>query len=230
MSEILLVGSSGKLGSEIRSLGEKSKIRFSGFITRHNPNDFKSLAPKSSVIIDVSTPDSAVEYMKQLLAANQTRPLVIGSTGWTDAQKKTIDEYSKLSPVVIAPNFSVTVTILNAVLDFLSRKLDKNEYSTTIHDLHHSKKRDAPSGTAKLLAATMKANGFEPEITSERTGDAVGTHEVAFESEDELLLICHEAKDRTIFARGAILAAQWCGGQQMPGIYSMADVLSVKNF
>ena len=178
------------------------------------------------VAIDFSQADSIDEVCRA--ASHHRKSLVIGTTGHSQQQRKTIEETANSVPIVLASNFSVGVN----VLFWLTRKaveLLGSDFNPEIVETHHKMKKDAPSGTAKTLAEILKAaQKMQRKIPIEsiREGDVVGEHNVVFSGPDERVELTHRAASREIFARGALRAAKWIINKP-PGLYSMQDVLGL---
>ncbi len=195
-------------------------------------------------IIDFTFPEvtlSVCEY-----ASGKGKAMVIGSTGFTEEQRKTIETLSRKIPVVLSPNMSIGVNVLLKIISQVAGLLDEG-YDAEIVEAHHRLKKDAPSGTALALAqAVAKGRGVrldthacyerhgiigvrpvgEIGIQTVRAGDIVGEHTVMFAGPGERIEIAHKAHSRENFARGAIKAAGWVMGKG-PGLYSMMDVLDI---
>ena len=173
-------------------------------------------------------------------------PVVIGTTGHSEEEKKAIAKALESVPATWAGNYSLGVNLLFYLTQKASEILP-NDYDAEVIEMHHRFKKDAPSGTAENLLERIKAaeqraghelvHGREG-ITGERTdreigvhslrgGDVVGDHTVVFSALGERLELTHKASDRMIFARGAIHAGEWLVSQE-PGIYHMQDVLGLK--
>ena len=171
---------------------------------------------------------------------NHRIPIVSGTTGWQDKmveiRNRCLDEGQSF---FYASNFSIGVNIFFAMNKRLAELLNQyNTYSTEIEEIHHVRKLDAPSGTAislaeDILSVQKKYKKWELDgtgddvltIHSERVGDAPGTHKVKFESRDDLIQITHESKNRTGFAYGAVLAAEFLVGKT--GLFTMKDLLNL---
>jgi 4-hydroxy-tetrahydrodipicolinate reductase len=173
-------------------------------------------------------------------------PIVIGTTGHSEEEKKVILKSLKSVPVAWAGNYSLGVNLLFYLTQRASEILP-NDYDVEVTEMHHRFKKDAPSGTAENLidrikTASTRANhkllhgreGIIGERTereigvhSLRGGDVVGDHTVMFATPGERLELTHKASDRIIFARGAIHAGEWLINQK-PGLYNMQDVLGLK--
>jgi len=178
------------------------------------------------VAIDFSNADAITEV--SAAALQHRKPLVIGTTGHSQEQRRLIEETAQSLPVVFASNFSIGVN----VLFWLTRKAAEQlggDFDAEVIETHHKMKKDAPSGTAKTLAEVLKATKktqTEIPIQSIREGDVVGEHTVIFRGPSERLELTHRAGSREIFARGALRAAKWIVNQP-PGLYSMQDVLGM---
>ncbi|MBP7274750.1 MAG: 4-hydroxy-tetrahydrodipicolinate reductase [Kiritimatiellae bacterium] len=175
-------------------------------------------------------------------------PMVIGTTGLTKDEQLTIEEASRQIPIVMAPNMSLGVNLLQALIEDAARALKGKGYDVEIVERHHRMKKDAPSGTALALGQAV-AKGFEwrldqvaahgrsgvssdvrPEqqigFHAVRGGDFVGDHTVVFAGTGECIEFSHRATSRDTFAMGALRAAEWVVGRE-PGLYRMRDVLGL---
>ena len=189
------------------------------------------------VIIDFSNPanlDMICDYVSKT-----KKPVVFATTGYTDQQLKKIDELSKTAPVLRSANFSLGVILLNRLVKEVTPIL-KDSFDIEVIEAHHNKKKDAPSGTAKLLIKSIvDETGFkvnegrsgicpreknEVGVSAIRGGTIVGEHEVMYCGEDEVLTLKHSAYSKKIFATGAIKAAKWLCNKPA-GFYDMDDVL-----
>lgn len=216
---LLLVGY-GKMGRLVEQLALEQGIAVAGRVDE----DGAGWAP-ADVAIDFTTADALRENFPRYLEAQL--PVVIGTTGWSAdaAGYRQKAERAGLG-VVASANFSVGVNLVEMLVAEAARLLQPHEqFGTWIHELHHSAKRDAPSGTALLLRDAMTRAGFDRPIdmASTRAGMIPGTHTVGFDGPSDTIEITHRARDRRGFASGALLAARWLSGRR--GWYSMADVL-----
>ena len=199
------------------------------------------------VVIDFTAPLASVELART--AAERGGPaLVIGSTGFSAGQVDAIEAAASRIAVVRAGNFSLGVNMLMGLVRQAARALGPNAYDIEVFEAHHRRKVDAPSGTALMLGeAAATGRGVDLEHVSRRTRDGitgerpegeidfstmrgggiVGEHSVVFAAEDEILTLSHSARDRGLFARGAVAAAHWVAGRP-PGHYDMQDVLELK--
>lgn len=238
--KIALIGY-GKMGKAIEEIAMKNGHEVVLKITSQNILDFNiENLQKADVAIEFTNPHSAVDNLKKCFDANI--PVVCGSTGWLD-QWQEIENYCTKKndgSLLFASNFSVGVNIffeLNKKLAALMN--NRREYNISIEEIHHTQKKDAPSGTAITLAEGIlnnnqnkekwvlgeKANNAELSITSKRIDPAPGTHIINYNSLIDSIEIKHTAHSRVGFASGAVLAAEFLKGKK--GIYGMKDVLSI---
>jgi len=222
---VLLIGVAGRMGTTVLDLGENdSKIEI---VAQCDVGDPIEPAMKNcDVAIDFSHADAITEICRAAL--RHRKSLVIGTTGHSQHQRRTIEEAVQAVPIVLASNFSVGVN----VLFWLTRKAAEllgADFNVEIVETHHKMKKDAPSGTAKTLAEILKAaqkTKADIAIESIREGEVVGEHNVIFSGPGERLELTHRAVSREIFARGALRAAKWIRGKP-PSLYSMQDVLGL---
>jgi 4-hydroxy-tetrahydrodipicolinate reductase len=131
--------------------------------------------------------------------------------------------------VVAAPNFSAGVVLFDAIVAYAAKLVaGQPEFAAWIHEAHHGMKKDAPSGTAIQLKRSMETAGYSRpiDVSSTRAGYIPGVHTIGFDGPAESITLSHSARDRTAFARGALLAARWIQGKR--GWYTMHDVLGVR--
>ena len=193
------------------------------------------------VIIDFSNPanlDMICDYVSKT-----KKPVVFATTGYTEEQLKKIDDLSKVAPVLRSANFSLGVILLNRLVKEVTPIL-KDQFDIEVIEAHHNKKKDAPSGTAKMLVSSIvDATGFkvtegrsgycprtheEIGVSAVRGGTIVGEHDVMYCGDDEIITLKHSASSKKIFAIGAIKAARWLVGKPN-GYYDMEDVLFGSN-
>ena len=181
----------------------------------------------------LGAPDVAIEFTEPSAAAANVLacaragvPVVVGTTGWYDKLDSVIADVRRLDGTMFwAPNFSVGVAVLAAAIRAASAAL-RGVPGFDIHlvETHHAAKKDKPSGTAASLAKVAESGlGREIPITSVRTGHVPGTHELVIDAPFEQLRLVHEARDRRVFADGALSAAEWLQGKK--GVFTMSDVL-----
>ena len=150
---------------------------------------------------------------------------MVGTTGWYDALPMITETANEEGATLLwAPNFSVGVTLFVELARRAAEIMSRSDFSAAMVETHHSAKKDAPSGTALAIAKAMEGSLGKPlPVTSVRTGSVTGTHEINFDGPFEQITMRHEARDRRVFADGALRAAQWLKGRK--GVYTMRDVL-----
>jgi|SRR5215467_1644748 len=222
---VLLIGAAGRMGKTVLELSENDpEVEIAGQCDLGDAID--ASMKNCDVAIDFSHATAVDEICRASL--HYRKPLVIGTTGHSQEQLTIIKEAAHSVPVVFASNFSVGVN----VLFWLTRKgaeLLGADFIPEIIETHHKTKKDAPSGTARMLGEILKtADKTDREILvrSIREGDVVGEHTVLFNGSGEQLELTHRAASREIFARGALRAAKWIT-QKQPALYSMQDVLGL---
>ncbi len=179
------------------------------------------------VAIDFTSPDAVMGNVPVL--ARRKINIVLGTTGWSEHEaelRKIVAEAG--SGIVAAPNFSTGVVLFEAMVTQAATLFARqSEFGAFLHEAHHATKTDAPSGTALLLKRSMEQAGFARpiDVSSTRAGYIPGTHTVGFDGPAETITLTHAARDRTAFARGALIAAQWIKGKR--GWYTMKDVLGL---
>lgn len=209
-------------------------------------SDIESAIKKTEAIIDFSSPASTMKLAEKV--ATLPISLVIGTTGLTDDQKKTLHQYATCGcKIVQAPNMSVGVNLLFALTEQVTKILG-DDYDIEIVEMHHNKKKDAPSGTAERLgeiAAEAAGLNYRTDtrhgrvgLVGERTkreigmhslrgGDVVGDHTVIFATGGERIELTHKASSRETFAKGALRAVHFLTDAK-PGFYDMQDVLGLR--
>jgi len=176
------------------------------------------------VAFELTTPEAAPGNVERLVELGV--PTVCGTTGWDPAAAR--ERAAAVGvPLLVAPNFSVGVAVLKAAVAGAAHRLaGMPDFAAGIVERHHAKKLDSPSGTAKLLAATVaEALGTKPAIVSLRHGGQPGEHRVIFEGADEEIELVHRARSRRAFALGAALAGEWLAAERPPGPLSSDDFL-----
>ncbi len=176
----------------------------------------------SDCLIDFTTPESTLENLKTCVANNIG--IVIGTTGLTEDAVKQIKEASETIPVVYSGNMSTGVNILFKLTQILSA-LAPDTYKAKVTEAHHIHKKDAPSGTAKMIENFVDAgvSRTRTETDSIREGEIIGDHTLVFESDQDIITISHHAKSRDIFAIGSIIGAKFLQDKQQ-GLFTMQDV------
>ncbi|MDD5361801.1 MAG: dihydrodipicolinate reductase C-terminal domain-containing protein [Ignavibacteria bacterium] len=215
----------GKMGREIETVLNSRGHECIGIIT--DSGKLNSSAYTDAVCIEFTTPDAFRSNYKMI--ADNFRAAVAGTTGWLDILgdvKKYFREKNKT--LIYASNFSIGVNMFFKINE-LSAKLISSlaEYDSYILELHHSRKLDSPSGTAKTIGSILKeVLGKEVDIQSIRSGNIPGIHETGFESDVDRIILRHEAFSRKGFAEGAVTAAEWTS--ELKGVFEFREILEKK--
>jgi len=265
-SKIMLVGAAGRMGERILRLSENEDSIDIAFCVEHKGNRaigsdvgeffgmkkngvlFKELTKEDvlacDLILDFSFHTQFGTILK--LAGETKTPLVSGTTGLSETDRDAMARVAETIPLLYATNMSLGVNILFATLKKLSKMT--TDFDAEIVEMHHSMKKDAPSGTAVTLGeiiaeergadfkdvATFGRSGITGErekgtigFHALRGGSVTGEHTVIFESDEERIELAHKAHTRNTFAKGAIVAAKWLLHKNEPGLFSMSDVLNL---
>lgn len=263
MTKIVISGAAGRMGRAIVALArDNAELQIVGAIEPNGQpdigkdagaiagvaplgvalsSDLAALISLADVVVDFSEKANALASVE--IARRARKGMVIGTTGFTEDDVARIKSAAKDIPILLSPNMSVGVNLLFRLVAETARKL--KGYDIEIIEIHHNRKKDAPSGTAKKLAqVAAQATGTdlsrdavygregivgerktgEIGILAARGGDVVGEHTVIFAGPGERVELTHRAHSRNTFAAGALRAAQFVA-QAPPGFYSMADVL-----
>lgn len=229
-----ILGATGRVGLEIAGLLQ------SGFSTRGDYLELSDAVANSKkmtsvegvpvrllhepelepvhVWIDFSQPQATLGLLEKI----QT-PIVIGTTGFSQGESARIQEYSKKYPVLLSSNMSPGMNLVLSLLQSVPIPPSLG-FDVAVEETHHVKKKDAPSGTALSIIKTLEETGQENiQVNSIRAGSVKGVHKISFIGQDEEFSIEHRVFNRTVFARGALLAAHFLV-KQKPGLYSMEDL------
>jgi 4-hydroxy-tetrahydrodipicolinate reductase len=266
MVKVVVTGAAGRMGTQIvRLVAGDEGLKLTGAVERpgHAGQDAGALAglpplgvavaeelaaaiAGADVVIDFTSHEASARNAE--VCAEKGVALVIGSTGFTPEAKARVAAAARKVPIVLSPNMSVGVNVLFELVRQAAKTLG-DAYDVEIVEIHHKRKRDAPSGTAVALgevaaraldrdpadALAYTRHGILGErppwqigIQTLRGGDVVGEHTVFFCGEGERLELTHRATSREQFARGAVRAAHWIAGKPA-GLYDMADVLGLRS-
>ena len=239
--KIAILGAAGRMGRKLCELAPEAGLEVVARVDVAEGFD-KEWPAGTEGVVDFSHHSALPPAIAK--AAEQGIPYVIGTTGVTAEEQKTVDAAAKRIPVVQSGNYSLGVNLLLALVKRAATVLGP-EYDIEITEMHHRHKKDAPSGTALMLAKSAAAGrGASQEFSYGRFGDTgerprgeiaihalrggsvVGDHTVMFAGELERVELTHKAQDRAAFAAGALKALSWANGKT-PGIYTMQDVLAL---
>jgi len=224
--KLALIGC-GAMGQLVTSLarkgGDEIGVVFSSSNTGQTVEEFSAHLKDHDAAIDFSIADAVLKNVEACARARV--PLVEGTTGWSqpDRAKQLVTEYD--SALVYGANFSVGMNIFYRIVQTATDCFAKiDQYTPFIEEAHHSRKRDAPSGTALRLSELMlERYQRDIPIASTRAGYIPGTHRVGFDSEADQVLLTHAARSRQGFASGALLAAHWIVGRK--GVFEFGEVI-----
>jgi len=238
--KVALIGS-GKMGKTIESLSTEMGFQVVEKFSSLNPF-LESSSVNADVLIEFSVPELAIKHIEH--AHKLGLPIVVGTTGWyqkfEQVKNSTIESNGSL---FYASNFSVGVNLFFQVNTLLAKLMNQNsQYSASMLEIHHTEKKDAPSGTAitlanqiienhnnyanwNLISSNIDTSASELPIEAIREPHVPGTHVIKWESEIDFIEIKHEAKSRLGFAQGAVYAAKFLVGKK--GVYSMNDLLKL---
>ena len=214
------------MGRLVEALSPEYGFQVAGVVEIDNAADADSW-PQADVAIDFSLAEAVPENFPRLAARGMS--IVIGATGWqAEEPRLRAEAETRGIGVVAAPNFAVGVNLFLALVERAAELWrEQPAFGAWVHELHHAAKRDAPSGTALAIEAAMRARGYGHgiDVSSSRAGAIPGTHTVGFDAVAETITLTHTARDRAVFARGALQAAQWVQGKR--GWFTMRDVLGI---
>jgi 4-hydroxy-tetrahydrodipicolinate reductase len=226
MTKIAILGA-GKMGGLLASLAPQTDCEVTAQLDReHTALGIKrEQLNGAEVVIEFTVPQEAARLVRA--CAELGVPVVSGTTGW-EAERPMVETFVRNSSGALlwAPNFALGVHLFAKVVEEAARRFahERAGFDAHLVETHHSKKLDAPSGTARMLALIAeRARGQQVPVTSVRTGSVPGTHEFVFDAAFEQVRIVHEARDRRVFASGALAAARWIVGRR--GVFTLDDFL-----
>ena len=238
---IALVGT-GRMGQAVEAVatdrGHEVATRFDASRPLTEADD--GALDAADVAIDFSLPDVALAHIRRYCKSKT--PAVVGTTGWYDALPEVQEHVqSARASLLYAPNFSLGVAVLKRAVEAVAPLVDAiDDLDAFVHETHHTRKVDSPSGTAEMLAGVLieqvarkthvdtetqhqRINPKALHVTSTRVGEAFGEHTVGFDSASDRIELSHRAKGRDGFALGAVRAAEWLPGHT--GLFTLDDVL-----
>ena len=241
MLKIALIGY-GQMGNLIEQLASQNDCEIVSIIDPTLGNEITTqTVADADVCIEFSTPDAAFENIVKLIELNKN--IVTGTTGWYDnLDKVKLMVEKKGTGFIYGSNFSVGMNLFFSIIESAAKLMNKAEdYDLFGLEMHHNKKKDSPSGTAKVLSEIIlqnidrktkvqydkldrKIEQDELHFTSVRSGDIPGTHSISFDSEVDTIELKHTARNRNGLALGAIKAAKWINNKT--GFYNFTDNLN----
>jgi 4-hydroxy-tetrahydrodipicolinate reductase len=220
----LLILGCGKTGSLVAEVAHARRHHVRSLRSNENA-DASALTPvflaPIDAVIDFTTPTAVVANAEACIRAG--KKMVVGTTGWYDQVPRLREMVlSARTGFLYGSNFSIGVNLFFEIVA-TAAAASKYDYSGQIFERHHEQKKDAPSGTAITIQnIARQCGGQELEIVSFREGDVVGMHEVTFDSPNDRIYLCHDAKSRRGFAEGAVRAAEWLAGKT--GFFEFRDI------
>jgi len=226
--KIAIVGY-GKMGRMVERIALERGHRIGVKLDEINNADFVGITEENfrgvDVAIDFSIPSAAIANIEKIAALKVN--LVVGTTGWLENLEDAQEAVAKNDiGLVWSPNFSVGVNAFFRIVAEATRLLSgEPEYEAWAWEIHHSAKKDAPSGTLLKLVDDMRKAGYEKrvDVGSNRAGSIAGTHEIGFDSPADTITLRHTARSREGFALGAVKAAEWIAGKK--GFHEFGDIL-----
>jgi 4-hydroxy-tetrahydrodipicolinate reductase len=210
----------GKMGRLIESLASEYGIEVAVCI-----DETPAALPAVDAAIEFSTPETAVTNIRRF--AELKVNAVVGTTGWFDRLPEVREAIAAAGTgLVYGANFSLGVALFSKLVEECGRLFaEETDYEAWAWEIHHSMKRDAPSGTLLKLVADMRRGGYARQIdtSSNRAGKVPGTHEIGFDSAADTITLRHTARNREGFARGALRAAKWIAGRK--GVYEFKETV-----
>lgn len=219
----------GKMGRLIEQLAPEYGFTVALKLDEFNNTNYEAVTAENfrgvDVAVDFSIPSAVLENVERIAALGVN--IVVGTTGWTEhlARVKSVVDKRGIG-LVWSPNYSVGVNVFARLVAEAARLVAAQpEYGAWAWEIHHSTKKDAPSGTLLKLVEEMKAAGYiRPiDVSSSRAGAHPGTHEIGFDSAADTITLRHTARNREGFARGALKAAQWVVGKK--GFHEFREIL-----
>ena len=219
----------GKMGRLIEQLAPEYGFSVALKLDEFNNTNYEGVTAENfhdiDVAVDFSIPPAVVANVERISALGVN--IVVGTTGWTEhlARVKSMVEQNAIG-LVWSPNYSIGVNVFARLVAEAAKLLAAQpEYGAWAWEIHHSTKKDAPSGTLLKLVEEMKAAGYSRaiDVGSNRAGGHPGTHEIGFDSAADTITLRHTARSREGFARGALKAAQWIVGKK--GFHEFREIL-----
>lgn len=220
----------GKMGRLVEQLAPQYDFSVALKLDEFNNSNFEGITGENfrriDAVIDFSIPSAVPRNVRGIAALGVN--IVIGTTGWLEHMDEVKAEVEKNAiGLVWSPNFSVGVNAFLRLVAEAARLLSSEaEYGAWAWEVHHSTKKDAPSGTLLKLVDEMKKSGYPRaiDVASSRAGAHPGTHEIGFDSAADTITLRHTARSREGFARGALKAAQWVIGKK--GFHEFAEIFT----
>jgi 4-hydroxy-tetrahydrodipicolinate reductase len=227
---LLLIGH-GRMGRLVETLAPEYECEIADIVDIDTATTLVDAPPERwrgvDVAIDFSSPDAVATNVRAL--ARRGLNMVVGTTGWRADELMLREAVTAAGVGIVASaNFSTGVVLFEALVARAAQLFaGQTDFGAYVHESHHAAKKDAPSGTALMLVRAMEEAGFARpiDVSSTRAGHMPGAHTVGFDGPAESIVLSHTARDRSTFARGALVAARWIRGRR--GWFTMKDVLGL---
>ena len=221
MSLRALVVGPGRMGQAVAAVWRERGGEVAALV---GPGDDLAAAPEADVAFEFTRPDAAAANVEALVRRGVAT--LSGTTGWDAAAVGRLAD-DRGTPLLVAPNFSIGVAVLRALVGEAARRFAAFPgFEAGIVERHHARKRDSPSGTARLLArAATAGGGSEPPVVALRQGGQPGEHRVIWEGDDEQVELLHRARSPRVFALGAVLAGEWLADERPAGCVTFEEFL-----
>ena len=220
---LLISGVAGKMGIAVAELAGSSNefVVVAGIDKKDNTMPEIGGSGSVAAIIDFSSPQLLLEVLEWAVRAKV--PVVSGTTGLSESDHQKLKEAAKIIPILWAPNFSAGIQLFKDLIHAVQPYAA--QYSPQLEDIHHSQKKDAPSGTAIFLQNQLASVYSKkiPEPISVRAGGVFGEHTLKLFGEEEVITISHTALNRHVFARGSLNACSWLM-KKPPGLYQYSEI------
>lgn len=214
--KVILIGANGRMGKEMQYFFTQNKVDYVA-IDKDNAKGLKDKC--GDVILDFSTPDALIQNLT--FAKNKKLPLVIATTNHTKENFDEIKEQSKVIPIFMSSNFSIMFNVLNRMVRNIKGQQDQE---IVLEEVHHKTKKDIPSGSAKMLIATLKKNNITPKVVALRVGKVIGIHKVKVYNDFETLTLVHNVESRQVFCLGAYNACKFIVTKKN-GLFDMENLI-----
>lgn len=218
----------GNMGKLLHNIAETQGHSVVAICHSKNPLSLPSsqeAVVQADICLDFSTPNEVLEHINILAKLNKS--IVVGTTGWTE-HLANVEKIVKKTGIGLlhSPNFSLGVALfLNIIKKTAQLMAPFPQYEVAGVEMHHNKKKDCPSGTAKAIEQELSAHYLQlPPFSSVRVGNIPGTHSVIFDSSEDTITLTHAARNREGFAQGALIAAEWLQGKK--GVFTLHDLLN----
>lgn len=214
--KVILIGANGRMGKSLQKYMLEQKIQFYT-IDIDNRDELKGLY--ADVVVDFSCSDALKDNLE--FAFSKNIPIVIATTNHSQDNLEMLDVYKQKLPIFYSPNMSIQFNIMAC---FINKLKTLNQCDFVVSEVHHNKKKDKPSGSAKLLIQKLNDINVNPDIHCIRAGNIVGEHKLQVYDQSEKLEISHVVLDREVFCKGTLMACSFILNKPN-GLYNMENII-----